>query len=155
MKQRKKVAGLANEFFISAGVIFILITFLFVIYYTHLKLGNENFEPKVFVMNSLKVFSNIQNIPIYLERLEIDKKDHELYNKYRIENELSKTDEKDLESIENTDDSDYMHKLNCPYGEQYFNFWRKTSLYDLQYTNPYVDYGPKIKYVTFEPGNKF
>jgi hypothetical protein len=44
-----------------------------------------------------------------------------------------------------------LHKLTCPKGEL-LQYWKQTTKHDINYVSPFRDYGPKDKYVTFEPG---
>lgn len=44
------------------------------------------------------------------------------------------------------------HKLSCAHGEL-LTFWKPCTESDMKYVSPFKNYGPKEKYVTFEPGN--
>jgi hypothetical protein len=45
------------------------------------------------------------------------------------------------------------HQLKCPDGDL-LTFWKQTTEADRKYVSPYANHGPKVKYVTFEPGKR-
>eukprot|EP01038_Epipyxis_sp_PR26KG_P012435 gene12435-16679_t len=66
----------------------------------------------------------------------------------RIE-EISPTLNSVAENSNKSFDPNY-HQLKCPHGK-ILTFWKKLMLKDENYRTPFADYGPAVKYVTFEP----
>lgn len=54
-------------------------------------------------------------------------------------------------NTEQLDIDQYHHSLDCPHAEL-LKFWKPPTVADLKYKSPFADHGPKVKYVTFEPG---
>lgn len=133
---------------------------------SHIQLGNLDLEPKVFVTNSWRVISDklnhihlnevhlpplepVENIPA-TGSIDSQKQHITNTNNATVPTITAELPTLDTVSNVNIDPLTSMHKLTCPHGDL-MTFWKPPTLKDLQFVSPFANYGPNVKYVTFEP----
>lgn len=146
-KKKKSVQNsIRNASIILSLLLVLILMFMFIVYISHSRLGDEFGSTKQFVFNTFHKFQ--PTIPVNPSINHSDSP-HELSLHY---GQGMVSSEKD--SVTLTADDFSIHNLTCPHADL-VTFWKKPTASDLKYRTPYLNYGPRTKYVTFEPGNLF
>jgi hypothetical protein len=168
-KKKRQASGGSSS--TSKNVIILLVMlaailgiFLMIGYLSHVQLGSEFDSTKQFVFNRLHRFEDALNLTQEENQLLNDfgggfplKKKHTPVpalppkKKEIISDTSISTVSKEDRVILKPSDYD-IHTLKCPHSDV-VTFWKRPTTPDLKYRVPYLKYGPKVKYVTFEPGS--
>jgi hypothetical protein len=167
---KKKRLASGGSFSTSKNVIILLVMlvailgiFLMIGYLSHVKLGSEFDSTKQFVYNRLHRFEDALNLTQEENKLLNDFGGFPLKKKHTPlpafpPGKKEITSDTSISSVSKQDEvvlkpSDFdIHTLKCPHSD-IVTFWRRPTVPDLKYRVPYLKYGPKVKYVTFEPGS--
>jgi hypothetical protein len=120
-----------------------LLICVYISYHSYFQLGYESDSARLFINN--KVYGFEKELDALMTTLDNPKQDTELID----------GDPASITYFRRPPptvlDAPPVHQLSCPHGEL-MTFWKPCTKSDINYVSPFKDYGPKDKYVTFEPG---